>query len=500
MSMQICISHLSFSYSGLVDVLSDISITVSTGWTGIIGPNGSGKTTLLRLLTGGLTNVEGSIQRVPSDMTYRYCAQRVDILSESISSFSERWDSQSIRLINKLELEPEILERWDSMSPGERKRWQIAAAMADNPDLLLLDEPTNHLDSNAKELLYAVLQRYRGIGLLVSHDRELLDQLTRSTIRIQPGGHVAQFPLSYSGAREVWEANETHLQKSRDLLQTEKKKLKRRLDTARRSREQAETSKSPKKRMKSVRDHDARSMAAKGRAINAEARLGREVTVLRGKLEKATQAVDGVFVEKQIGRSVFVLEETSPKADLIEFQKDCVRAGDTELVKEVNLIIRRNDHIHLHGPNGCGKTTLIHELIRHSKLPENRILFMPQELSTSQIDEMMAEMQSLPGDVKGRLMQIVAALGVPPERLMNTDRPSPGESRKLWLAMGLSRQAWLLLLDEPTNHLDLPSIERLEQALIDYSGALILVSHDARFAANICKTQWLIKNNQIHVR
>jgi len=99
--------------------------------------------------------------------------------------------------------------------------------------------------------------------------------------------------------------------------------------------------------------------------------------------------------------------------------------------------------------------------------------------------------------VKGRLLQIVAALGVPPERLMASEQPSPGEARKLTLAMGLSRQAWLLMLDEPTNHLDLPSIERLEAALTQYSSALLIVSHDDRFAGALTRESWRIESGKL---
>jgi ATPase subunit of ABC transporter with duplicated ATPase domains len=99
--------------------------------------------------------------------------------------------------------------------------------------------------------------------------------------------------------------------------------------------------------------------------------------------------------------------------------------------------------------------------------------------------------------VRGRVLSLVAALGVDPDRLLASAAPSPGEARKLALALGLGRHAWCLVLDEPTNHLDLPSIERLEEALVAYPGALVLVSHDDRFAGACTATTWRVTGGQV---
>ncbi|MEQ1503798.1 MAG: hypothetical protein ABMB14_16275 [Myxococcota bacterium] len=113
------------------------------------------------------------------------------------------------------------------------------------------------------------------------------------------------------------------------------------------------------------------------------------------------------------------------------------------------------------------------------------MLWLPQELDPDRVAADLETLRDLPRDLKGRVLQAVACLGAAPERLLGTARPSPGEARKLAVALGLGRGAWLIALDEPTNHLDLPSIERLRDALARYDGTLVVVSHDPAFAAAV---------------
>ena len=131
-------------------------------WTGIVGANGAGKTTLLKLAAGVLAPTEGRIRQIGSA---RYAVQRTDAPPDDWLAFMDSWDPPAMDARALLGVEPEWTDRWDSLSHGERKRAQIAAALWRRPDVLALDEPTNHLDSHAKGVLLTALKSFRGVGL-----------------------------------------------------------------------------------------------------------------------------------------------------------------------------------------------------------------------------------------------------------------------------------------------------------------------------------------------
>jgi ATPase subunit of ABC transporter with duplicated ATPase domains len=196
---------VSFAFSDAVPLLTDVEFHLPPGWTGLVGANGAGKSTLLRLLAGELRPTEGHLQYEPRTPLLCLCPQSVEALTPDITAFAESWEAVARRVLGQLGLAPGALERWPTLSPGERKRWQIGAALASEPDVLLLDEPTNHLDAEARAWLIAALRRFRGVGVVVSHDRTLLEELTTSTLRIHVG-EARLWPGSYSVAQQCWEA------------------------------------------------------------------------------------------------------------------------------------------------------------------------------------------------------------------------------------------------------------------------------------------------------
>ncbi|MFT3711639.1 MAG: ATP-binding cassette domain-containing protein [Archangium sp.] len=471
---------LGFSFDSSVEpVFEGLTFHLTAGWTGLVGANGSGKTTLLRLIRGELRATDGLLRLEPDEARVVWCPQRVET-HEGLSDFYDAQDRLAHRWRARLKLDEDAFARWDTLSPGERKRWQLGAALWSEPDVLLLDEPGNHLDVEGLELLRESLRSFRGVGVLVSHDRALLDDVTSATLRLH-GGEARLWPLAFSAAREAWEGEATRTRESqRELkkrLEREAERLTEKRDTLRSSTKQRNTG----ARMRNKHDGDARTLGADFRAAQAEIQHAKALRRTERKADAVQAALDEVHVHDDAGSALFLHFEASPKATVLQFR------GDVEHVraKDVTVQLGRGEHLWLRGPNGAGKTSLLTELLKRCDVPEERRLVLPQELTARDAFDDLEAVKALPNDVRGRVLQLVHALGVEPDQLLRTENPSPGEARKLRLALGLGKHVWLAALDEPTNHLDLPAIERLETALAAFPGALLLITHDERLGERV---------------
>jgi ATPase subunit of ABC transporter with duplicated ATPase domains len=488
--------RLSHAHSSAAPIFADVDLHLTVGWTGLVGENGAGKTTLLRLLAGELKPDAGQIRVEPSSARVTLCRQTIDRKDPAIERLAAAEDGFAYEIRGRLALSPPDLDRWETLSPGERKRWQIGAALAEEPEILLLDEPCNHLDIEARKLVVSALRRFEGIGILVSHDRTLLDALTTTTVRIHRGeAHAYRGP--YDTARDTWEAESAHEREERARLVGEQHEIARQLDAVRRDHQSAFAERSSKKRMKGPKDHDGRGMLTKIRTESAEKRIGRSVGVVRDKLERKASEVASIHVEKELGGAIFVGFSRPPQPWLFTLDAPVVRAGDTELLRDVRVAVPREGRIRIEGPNGAGKSTLLGALARSARIPAERFLHLPQDLSAEARRGLLAEVRALGPAERGRTLSVVAALGLDPDRLLASAEPSPGEARKLAIALGLGRHVAALLLDEPENHLDLPSLERLEAALVAYPGAIVMVSHDAAFARRATQAVWRIERGAV---
>ncbi len=497
-----------FSFDDVRLLLQDADLQLTAGWTGIVGPNGAGKSTLLSLLAGILPLREGRVLFTPERPLIRLCPQRVDALSDDLRRVAEDPPPHAHRILGELGLWEGQLQRWSTLSPGERKRWQVAAALAAEPDVLLLDEPTNHLDAEATGWLGRALSRFRGIGVLVSHDRALLDGLTTRTVELDGEGGLREFPGPYGAARAAWEAEREQRAQERAEARAAHRKAQRSLQEARQTRASAESSRSVATRMKDKYDSDARTLGADFRAEQAEKRLAKSQAAAKRTESRAADAVATLHVDKPLGAELFADWVPSPRPVLLRLERDALFAGEgPEAVRIIEGPLRhyvgRTDRIHLAGPNGAGKTTLLRALLGNEAPASDEgpgssgILHLPQDLSDREVSAAVARLHALPRDARGRVLCFVAALGVEPEHLLATARPSPGEARKLVLAEAMAGGVHALVLDEPTNHLDLPSVERLEALLRQWPGALVLVTHDAQLASATCTVRWEVNSSGI---
>ena len=468
--------RVSFSFADRT-LLDDVTFQLGRGWTGLVGANGAGKTTLLRLLLGELRPTGGQLKLQPEGARVRWCPQPVEVQDDDVGAFAWAQDRLARQLQGRLRLTPKTLERWPTLSPGERKRWQLGTALWSEPEVLLLDEPGNHLDAEGLAILRGALADFGGIGLIVSHDRALLDEVTRATLRLDEGtARLWQHP--FSAARELWMAEETRTREAQRETRRKLQVQERKLDASRRTLAASERSRSAGARMKNKHDSDARTMGADLRAQMAQRahsatarRVERQVDTVRTKLEQ-------LEIRDEAGQTVFLRAEPCPHATVVHFE-------GAVLGTSVVLQVARDEHVWVAGPNGSGKTTLLREVLAQTRVPEAKRLVLPQELTAAEAQADLFALSALDKEARGRVLQLVHALGVEPEALLRMQRPSPGEARKLRLALGLARPCWLAVLDEPTNHLDLPSIERLEHALRTFTGALLLVTHDERLGAAV---------------
>jgi ATPase subunit of ABC transporter with duplicated ATPase domains len=467
-------------------LFSDLSLHLPCGWSGFVGPNGAGKTTLLRLATGRLTPDAGTIEAPPRAV---YCPQRTDDAPDRLQEFLEAQTKSAGSIREKLGVRADWLDRWATLSQGERKRAQVAVALWLEPDLLAVDEPTNHLDAHARDVLAASLRSFDGVGLLVSHDRELLDSLCGQCVfvdppdvRVRPGGITKGMEAAATERQTAIRQHEQNRQTCQRI----------RREAARRQGLAAAADRRRSKRGLGVKDHDAKEKKNLARVTGRDAVAGKLRRHLNGQLERAQRKAESNRVKKEYEIGIWLPGSASKQNTLLELPAGVAALGEHRGLRHPDLTIRPTDRIALTGANGSGKSTLIRQLIAATDMPPERLTYVPQEINAESSRSLLDQARQLSDSQLGHLMNIVSRLGSRPERLLASDEPSPGETRKLMLAMGMVRVPHLIVMDEPTNHMDLPSIEALETALIDCPCALLLVSHDSRLLRRLTRTTWHI--------
>ncbi|WP_084398538.1 ABC-F family ATP-binding cassette domain-containing protein [Henriciella aquimarina] len=499
------IDNLTYRIQGRL-LLDGASATLAAGWkVGLIGRNGTGKSTLLRLIREAEEDADGAI-RIGKAAKMGWVAQEVEasdrtLLDETLSADTERaalmqaaetetdpmkladvherltatdaWsgEARAASILTGLGFSQADLGRaCKEFSGGWRMRAALAGVLFAEPDLLLLDEPTNYLDLEGAAWLESYLRRYPNTVLLVSHDRELLNNavthilaLEHQKLSVNPGDY------------DTWQ----------------------------------------KKRAEQL----ALAQAQKTKQDKQRAHLQSFVDRFRAKATKARQAQSRIKMIEKMGEIVIPLEERTHPFDFPDpeelasplFVLDGADLGyepGHPVLRDVNLRVDNDDRIAIVGANGQGKSTLVKAIAGRLKLLEgNRVAAPKVEIgyfSQDQLDELSAGQNAIdhvrkmrPNSNEGQLRSIVANIGFNRDKAeTNVEKLSGGEKVRLLLGLMALREPHVLILDEPTSHLDIDSREALIHALNAYQGAVLLITHDVYLAEATAERLWLVNEGR----
>ena len=496
--MSLEIQKLYFSYpSSHVTLFEDFSLQFNDGWTCIAGSNGCGKSTLLKLIAGLLKPDEGRIVNCgqTSSGYVIYCPQETAEVPENLYSVFWSDDNEVRRFFSMLHITEEMIGRYDSLSGGEKKRIQIACALADRPTVLLLDEPTNHLDEGTVRMISDTLALFSGIGIIVSHDRSFADSLCKHTVylyneaRAFSGGRECVVCESYSGglskALELRQQNAAHNRGEWDKLDSKAAGEKQR---SRRLAEENERSKSRlAKKNIDPHDHDAKRKIDVARLGGKDRSTGDAKANLDSQIQRTEAARDSV--KKSLMRKEGFSVEGAGFAKAIVIEESDIFASEEKTSYKLHIpriVINPDSKIALTGQNGTGKSLFIKHLI--SELEKSgrtkEVMYLPQEISEDLKNQILSDFNELEDAERGAVLSTLYRLGSEPENLQQGS-VSPGELRKLMISLAVEKPLSLIILDEPTNHMDITSVLALESALSSLSCALIVVSHDRAFLEKV---------------
>jgi ATP-binding cassette ChvD family protein len=490
------------------EILRDISLSFFPGAKiGVLGLNGSGKSTLLRIMAGVDTNYEGEARPQPgikvgflpqepqldpnkdvrgnveeavaatkkllddfNDISMKFgepmSDDEMNKLLEKQAALQEKIDAAGAwELERKLEIAADALRLppWDAdvtkLSGGERRRVALCRLLLSQPDMLLLDEPTNHLDAESVAWLERYLHEYPGTVVAVTHDRYFLDNVAGWILELDRG-HGIPWKGNYSSWLE---------QKEKRLEQEEKQ------ETAR--------MKAMKEELEWVRQNP------KGRHAKSKARLARYDELASQEYQKRNET-----------KEIFI--PPGPRlGDLVVEAKDLAKGfGDRVLIDGLNFNLPRGGIVGIIGPNGAGKTTLFRMMVGQEKPDAGELRIGP----TVQIAYVDQSRDALDGkktvweEISGGHDNILLGKQEVPSRaycgrfnFRGNDQQkrvadlSGGERNRLHLAKLLKSGGNLLLLDEPTNDLDVETLRALEEALLDFGGCAVIISHDRWFLDRI---------------
>ncbi len=419
-----------------------------------------------------------------------YCAQSTEEAPTELEEFMCTYTKEAFMIRDLLRVQDSWLGSWDVLSHGERKRLQLAVALSSPSDVLMVDEPTNHLDHASQAIVIDALRSYKGIGILVSHDRALLDALSQHTIMIK-AGKVLKYRTNFSLAQAAYTQTLSHKKKILGEQEDEFKKLSKVIQA---QREQVSLTKKRFSKKGVGRHNSSQKEKINGAILTGKDKidgknLQRTVTKQRQLSEKMTtlkkEYATGINFEGEISKHHFPLA----------VEKSCIPLFETTELCFPRLSINVGEKVGISGENGAGKSTFIRYFVDKIDF-RHEYLYIPQEITDAEAEKLFKNVRELSSEEKGELFTLIQRLGSDAKALLYSTVPSPGELRKLLIAQGLLKHPSLIILDEPTNHMDLDSIESLESALKEYKGALVFITHDQTFLHNLSTKHWIFQKNE----
>ncbi len=487
-------------------ILKDISLSFFPGAKiGVLGTNGSGKSTLLKIMAGIDKDIEGEATPMPglnigylpqepvmnADQTVReaveegiggalaakkrldevyaeygepdadfdkLAAEQADLEAIIAASGSENSDQQLEIAADALRLPP-----WEAvignLSGGEKRRVALCRLLLSKPDMLLLDEPTNHLDAESVDWLEQFLQRYSGTVVAITHDRYFLDNAAEWILELDRGRGIP-----YKGNYSTW------LDQKEQRLELEQKT------------EDART-KAMKKELEWVRANP------KGRQAKSKARLAR-----------FEELSDVDYQKRNETNEIFIPVGERLGHEVLEFEGVTKSFGDRVLIDNLSFKVPAGAIVGIIGPNGAGKSTLF-RMIAGKEQPDSGTVKIGPTVKMAFVDQSRESLEAdktVWQDVSGGLDNIVVGKFVMPSRayigkfnFKGNDQQklvgqlSGGERGRLHLAKTLAQGGNVLMLDEPSNDLDVETLRALEDALLEFAGSLMVISHDRWFLDRI---------------
>lgn len=492
-------------------ILEDLSFQISTGQKlGLIGPNGSGKTTILRILIGQEVPDEGNVL-LAKDAKIGYIPQYVEynendtildcILSgyrqvaeafheseKRLAQASEKELGKAFREYEKARNEYESIDgdsypqqaqamldalglggreeqRIGSLSGGEKNILALAYALLKSPDLLILDEPANHLDYLGVAWLEDFLIRFQGAVLMVSHNRYLLDRVVNGILHLE-NGKVKYYDGGYSDyratrLRELLAQQSDYIANQKRLAQLEAR----------------------------VKQFELIART------NSDPAWGKRLRAIRSQFEREkSQAVEKPELGELSIKADFTTEATRANIAL-QIRGYSKSYDEMKLIEYADMDIRCGERVALVGPNGCGKTSLLRDVVDqgswHNPVirigPSLEIGYCPQEQEILQADRTILEeiRATTPMSSEEGFRILTRFLFGWDDLQKRVKDLSGGEKNRLQLARLTALKPNFLILDEPTNHLDIQACEAVEEALADYEGTILVVSHDRYFLDKI---------------